>query len=175
MSNDEKYSVVYSPVLWGRSVLHGTFSRFLAEPYKTKPCQTADLQGVFFLCRSHAALKDRLPALQACGLIKTPWRDDWQLLFSPPHPHPTPLLPSQIWGISLTGEQTLCGGVSGDALMIRTCGRWTTAKWSCDEGAVHVLGGRWGVKTERTCSVKRGRDRRSDAEWRMISKRWRVL
>lgn len=93
MSNDEKYSVVYSPVLWGRSVLHGTFSRFLAEPYKTKPCQTADLQGVFFLCRSHAALKDRLPALQACGLIKTPWRDDWQLLFSPPTPIRPPFFP----------------------------------------------------------------------------------
>lgn len=47
----------------------------------------------FFLCRTHAALKDRLPAPWACGLIKSPRQDDWQLFLSPPPPpHPIPSL-----------------------------------------------------------------------------------
>lgn len=51
-------------------------------PWDSWPCKA------IFLCRTHAALKDRLPALWVCGLIKTPQQDDWQLFYSPPVPIP---------------------------------------------------------------------------------------
>lgn len=86
---------------------------------------TADPAVIFFfLVRTHAALTDRLPALWA--LISN-------CLHQPTDGSLNSLLSPQIWGISLTGEQMRCGGVSGGALTIRTYGQWTTAKWSCEQ------------------------------------------
>lgn len=116
---------------------------------------------IFFPVRTPAALTDRLPALWALisNCLHQPTDGSFNSLLSP-----------QIWGISLTGEQTPCGGASGGALTIRTYGQWTTAKWSCEEEEGVSACDR-GVRRWRKWNVKRERRevRRLKVKWRTKS------
>lgn len=88
-----QYKIDNSPILLGwRILLSQDPSKFSYVEVKTLLPVSVVRQltcRAFSLGRTHAALRDVLPALWARGHVKTPPQDHWQIVLYPPAPPPS--------------------------------------------------------------------------------------
>lgn len=132
----------------------------------------------FFLCRTHAALKDRLPALLSMWTHQK--RPD-KMTDSSFTPLPHHSFPSDLRNQPYRRADAVRRSVRRrfDDQNLRPVNNGEVVMWRGGEGGGERRRRQcmcWREGRRRwKCNVKRGRGRRFDAEWRTISERWRVL